>query len=291
VALSGLPAKAATGQTVQGNTPKYVSTATVLGREDASKIVEVSLWLHPHNRGELDELAKDLYEPKSPQYRHWLKQADIAAKFAPTAAEVKTVGQFLESHNLKVIGVGAHNFFVRARGTVGDVETAFHVTLFNYDVNGKTIRANSNDPYIEGAAAPLVRHVSGLDSSEFTHPIASRPTSFSHGPKAAANVAAVADGDANFYESECFTGTKTENYTTGGTFPTASYSGNNYFSSQTGPGCGYTPTEVQTAYHLTSLYKEGFDGTGQTIVIIDWCGSPTIRTTPTSSPRSSVCRS
>jgi subtilase family serine protease len=28
---------------------------------------------------------------------------------------------------------------------------------------------------------------------------------------------------------------------------------------------------------LTGLYEEGFDGSGQTIVIIDWCGSPTIK--------------
>ncbi len=33
---------------------------------------------------------------------------------------------------------------------------------------------------------------------------------------------------------------------------------------------------IQAAYNLT-VYAEGFDGTGQTIGIIDWCGSPTIQ--------------
>jgi subtilase family serine protease len=46
--------------------------------------------------------------------------------------------------------------------------------------------------------------------------------------------------------------------------------------SLTSPGCGYTPPEIQTAYHLTGLYTAGLDGTGQTIGIIDWCGSSTI---------------
>ncbi len=55
-----------------------------------------------------------------------------------------------------------------------------------------------------------------------------------------------------------------------------SIEGNGYFSSSTEPGCGYTPPEIQKAYHLTGLYNEGFDGTGQTIVIIDFCGSPSI---------------
>jgi len=35
-------------------------------------------------------------------------------------------------------------------------------------------------------------------------------------------------------------------------------------------------TAAVTAYNLTGLYAEGFDGSGQTIAIIDWCGSLTI---------------
>jgi subtilase family serine protease len=42
-------------------------------------------------------------------------------------------------------------------------------------------------------------------------------------------------------------------------------------------GCGYTPPEIQTAYGLTELYAEGYDGTGQTIGIIDWCGSSSVQ--------------
>ena len=34
---------------------------------------------------------------------------------------------------------------------------------------------------------------------------------------------------------------------------------------------------IQTAYGLNGLYNEGFDGTGQTIGIMDWCGSLTIQ--------------
>ena len=37
------------------------------------------------------------------------------------------------------------------------------------------------------------------------------------------------------------------------------------------------PQNIHDAYNLTALYHEGYDGTGQTIVIIDWCGSPTIK--------------
>jgi hypothetical protein len=39
----------------------------------------------------------------------------------------------------------------------------------------------------------------------------------------------------------------------------------------------YSPSQIQTAYDLSPLYKEGIDGKGQTIVIVDAYGSPTIK--------------
>jgi subtilase family serine protease len=275
--LSVLPAKAAPGQTVGGNTPRFVSPAQVLGHEETSKVIEVSLWLQPHNRPELDELAGELYNPSSPKYRQWLKKSEIAAKFAPTPDEARTVEAFLTGHGMKIVTVGPNNFYVRASGPVSMIESAFHVRLNMYQVGTKTIRSNDVDPYIEGAAGPLVRHVAGLDTAEYEHPSMTRPSTLGNGFKGAGNVVSEADAASAFFVSDCFTGTKTEKYTTvGAAYPKASYSGNNYYGSETGPGCGYTPDEIQTAYGLKALYKEGFDGTGQTIVILDWCGSPTI---------------
>ncbi len=39
----------------------------------------------------------------------------------------------------------------------------------------------------------------------------------------------------------------------------------------------YLPRQIQQAYHLPALYKAGITGQGQTIVIVDSYGSPTIR--------------
>jgi subtilase family serine protease len=170
----GVAASAGNGRVVSGSTPAYVGTANNLGREDGTKVIEVSLWLQLHDRSQFDALAHSLYDPASPNYRHWLKAKDLA-RFAPTAQEAETVRQFLAAHNLKTVKTGPQNFYVRARGTVSDVETAFQVELNNYQVGGKTIRANASDPYIEGPAAELVRAVAGLDTAEFEHPLAARP--------------------------------------------------------------------------------------------------------------------
>ena len=119
IACTALPAVAAGGQAIAHNTPSYVSTAKNLGTEDPSKTMEVSIWLQPHNRAEMDALARQLYDRTSANYRQFLNRAQIATRFAPTAEEAKTVQQFFESHNLNVLRVGPNNFYVRARGTVG----------------------------------------------------------------------------------------------------------------------------------------------------------------------------
>jgi subtilase family serine protease len=277
-----------TGRVVIHNTPPYVATAKNLGPEDPSKIIDVSIWLNLHNRDGMDALARDLYDRSSPSYRRWLTPAQIAARFAPTANEAKTVEEFFESHNLRVVKVAENNLFVRARGTVGDVEQAFHVQLNNYSVGKKAIRANAQDPDVEGAAGPLVRTVSGLDSGEYEHPLVDNPikrVAENSNPNGndlanfdAMNGKGMADPD--FYSSNCFEGPVTQQFSTNndGQLPIGVYTGNLLnLQSMKSPGCGYTPSPIYTAYNLSGLYEEGFTGAGQTIVIVDWCGSSTIQ--------------
>src|SRR4029077_4510597 len=283
VALIGCVASqgfAATGRFIAHNTPNYVATAANLGAEDPAKVIEVSFWLNPRNQAGLDALARQLYDPTSPQFRHFLTRNQIATRFAPTAAQMKVVRQFLAANNLKVMRVGPMNFFVHAKGTVGDIENALHVQLNQYQVGSNVMRANNRDPYVEGAAAPLVRAISGLDSGEYTHPMGTRP-----GPpstklgKAFAAMAPAAPG-SSFFSNNCFDGTETETFSTNnnGSFPIGTYKGNHInLQSLTSAGCGYRPPMIQAAYNLNALYAEGFDGSGQTIGIIDWCGSLTIQ--------------
>jgi len=275
-----LPASTVGGKPVTNNTPGYVATAKILGHEDPTKVIEVSIWLQLHNRSQFDELTQSLYDRTSPNYHHWLKAKDIAARFAPTADEAKVVQQFFAAHNLMVVKTGPMNFYVRARGTVGDVEKAFKVELDNYQVGGKTIRANAGDPSVEGTVGDLVRAVSGLDAGEFEHPLAARPASSAFAKPAAGAVTAATAQSSGFYSAQCFVGTETESFSTNGDgeLPIGTYSGTKLnLESQTSPGCAYTPPVIQTAYNLTGLYNEGYDGTGQTIAILDWCGSSTIQ--------------
>ena len=114
-----LSASTVGGKLVAHNTPGYVSNAKSLGSEDPAKTIEVSIWLAPHNRSELDALVGQLYDRTSPKYRQFLTRSQFAARFAPTADEAKTVQQFFESHNLHVVKVGGD----RRRSTYSSTST------------------------------------------------------------------------------------------------------------------------------------------------------------------------
>ena len=261
--------------TLPGHTPRFVTASTTknLGAENPATVVDVSLWLNIHNRTGIDALYKEVYNPSSSSYRKWLTKTEFASKFAPTAAEAAQVSSYLTAHGLKVLSVGPDNMFVRAQGTVGEVSKAFHVTLNRYQVKNKVIRANSSDPVIEGPTAALIQSVAGLDNAGMTHPLATSTPKNLTAPKAKSAPVSV-DAASVGISPDCFLGPATETISPAGVYPLAVLHGNKYNASST--GCGYTPAEIRTAYNLNSLYKEGYDGTGQSIVIIDWCGSPTI---------------
>jgi len=269
---TGRMAYSATGQLIKNNTPPFVRTAHKIGPADPSQTIEITVWLNVHSRQQLDSVAEDLYDPSSPHYRAWLKFSQIAADYAPTAQEAKMVTEFLSAHKLSIVLADPDNFFVRARGTVAQVSAAFRVQMSNFKVNGKVIRANTTDPYIDGAAAPFVHLVSGLSNqqSEIVPIQRSTPSG------SASSSQSPAAESGSFFTSDCFHGPTKDVLTTSGGLPAATYTGNLYDSTNIG-GCGYTPPEIQTAYNLSALYKEGFDGKGQTIVIFEICNTATIQ--------------
>ncbi len=263
-------AAAAETYVIRQNTLPFLKSATRTGNVDAKSAMDVTVWLKPHNQEGLDALAASQYRKGSAEYRKWLTPAAFAARFAPTPDETKSVHDFLTSHNLAVTAADRFGFFVRAHGTVADVQTAFGVEIGTLTFQGKSFRANTADPVIADKAGALIRAVEGLDSSVMSHPLVAQASVLPPQVRARTN-AGMAHTDAGF-QSVCFGPSTTQTETGNGI--TGTYTGNAYNFGTT--GCGYTPTQIQAAYGLDKLYAQGLDGTGQTIVIVDWCGSPTI---------------
>ena len=270
--MAGFDAHAASGGYVADNTPSFVASAEKSAAAAPSTVLTLGLWLKPRNKATLDGIVAGLYDPTSPRYRHWLSRADVQAQFAPTAADSAAVRAFIRSSGLTLLAEGPDHFYFRVQGSVAEIEKSFHTQLNRYKAGNQVVRANASNPYIDGAAASLIAAVGGLSSAEMQRGTNIQPlAALSKGVVSDAAAAAAPAG----FQSVCVQEPGIEKVATEGGYPKATYTGHRY--NTTGAGCGYTPAQVQKAYGLSGLYTEGYNGKGQTIVLIEPCGSPTIR--------------
>lgn len=263
--------------------PQFVATSKEVATEDAGKTIELTVWLMPRDRAAMNALAQELYDKSSPSYRHWLTHAHSNERFAPTDEAMKAVRDYLESSNLHVLRTEPNNYYVRVSGTVADVQRAFGTQLKDYQFAGSTIRANATSAVVKGSAASYILSISGLVDATAEHHLAAIVAGEALRGEALRNALAARQSQASKaapapqlpFNAACFPGAATfEATSNGGSYPKGAFAGNVYDS---GPiACAYTPANVYKAYALSDLYARGLDGSGQTIVIIDWCGSPTI---------------
>jgi len=262
-------------------TPRFVSTARDLGSEELATPITIHMWMKLHNVDSLRQLVQEQHDRSSGNYHSWLTREQFHANYAPTGEEVATVKKFLAAHHLTVLSVGEHNLYVKARGTVADVQRAFQVEIRRFEVRGEIYRSNTADPVMEPAVASVVKRVGGLTNYGY-QPHLARPLNPETGqPFPPVDLSVVPNGA--FFTANCFRPSQTVAFSTDGAVPTAFYAGNRYGSNIPGsapnlPPCGYQPSDIQTAYGLNGVYAEGLNGVGQTVVIIDAFGSPTIAT-------------
>jgi subtilase family serine protease len=244
------------------------------------------MWMKLHDQQGLDALVAAQQAGKA----GYLSSEQVRAQHAPSDAEVAKVADFLRAQGFTVTGFGQDNLFVRATATVGRVQSAFNVELHQYNLGGRTFRANSRRATLPAALVPLVAAVGGLSD------LAPEPQVARRVPKTALgslNRQTDAEGmrsqpfplsaqsNGLFFSAQCFYPPTEVDFASADGTTTASYNGNRYGAPITsGPPnaspCGYQPSEIQTAYNLTPLYQEGLTGKGTTVAIVDAYGSTTI---------------
>jgi subtilase family serine protease len=260
------------------NTPKQ---GTVVGPEDESKTITVTVWLNMHNKPALDSLVEQMYDSTSPNFHHFLTMKEFKEQFAPSAKDAATVREFLKANNMTVTSTDKNNHFVVAQVKVGDAQKAFNVQINRAMVNGVIHRVNASEATIMGEAAPLVATVQGLSDLDYRAQVAPASDPETHIPYAGVPVTSVGP-DGLFFSADCLRPPELITFKTDGGFPSATYFGNRYGANITNtafgtlPSCGYDAAELQQAYGLNKLYNRNLDGTGQTIMIVDAFGSNTI---------------
>jgi subtilase family serine protease len=261
--VAGLSLTAMSAQASEPNTaiphskPNWLTKATHLGTASDAAKTTAKVYLAP--KGGLDAekaAALAVATPGSADYGKFLTPAQYRARFAPTAATVRTVEQYLTGAGLKVTGVESSNRYISVSGDVAAASKAFAAKIGRFKHSGKTVQAPTTALKLPASIAALVSTITGLD----TTPNLARPAAASPVPPDA--------GFRNARPASTGYGSLDAKYEADFKTPLPKFQGKTLPYAVS----GYTGPLLRSAYEGTSTLT----GSGVTIGIVDAYASPYI---------------
>jgi hypothetical protein len=135
----------------------------------------------PEKEQEFQRVIDDLNDKTSANFHHWLTADEIGQRFGVADEDVKTVTGWLESHGFRVNQVYPATMMIDFSGTAGQVKQAFHTEIHNLNVHGEPHIANTSDPQIPAALAPVVAGPVSLNDFK-PHPMYKVRPDYTFGP-------------------------------------------------------------------------------------------------------------
>jgi uncharacterized protein (TIGR03437 family) len=114
-------------------------------------------------RSALQELLQQQQDTASANYHRWLQPEQFADRFGLSPADLAKVAAWAESQGFRVAYQARTRTWIRIAGSAAQVQSAFHLELHRYQVDGETHFANAGDPSIPAALEPLISAIRGLD--------------------------------------------------------------------------------------------------------------------------------
>jgi subtilase family serine protease len=231
-----------------------------------------------------EAFAKEVTDPTSRRYRHYLSPRQWESRFSPTFKAVREVVASLRAAGIKIAKVAPDRMTIVAEGTAEQIEAYFDTTLANYEVGEETVRLASTSLSAPTNVAPLISGVRGVNE------IHVKPANITGGPgNGGAPWGWPGHGHGHGWPPEPEGEGEEIEQPAGfrvGT-PCSTYYGEKLASTLPAFGggfpdplpyavCGYKPAQLQGAYNLTEAIAKGYDGSGVTVAITDAYVSPTL---------------
>src|SRR5882672_10662075 len=237
-----------------GGVPSWATRENYVAAADANTDVGFRVYLGWINPAAAESLARAVSDPHSTTYGKFLTPNQFRSRFSPAAGDVAKVQNWLRSQGFSVVYSPQNNHYVSAEGSVAQLAAAFGAQFGLYSVRGQTLRSPAADVSIPSSLAGVVKAVIGLDESyQFvqTHHRVDAQAPPSAGFRNAPPLSSFwAELSSPYAFPAGFTAIA-------GTAPWAVR--------------GHTPDQIKSAYGIA-----GYDGSGQTVAIIDAYASPTI---------------
>ena len=144
--------------------------AKFVNRLPGTQVLRLDMVLPLRDQAGLDSFLKEVYDPTSPMYRHFLTVPEFTERFGPTQEDYDAVVTFAKSRGFNVVGGSRDGMDVQVEGSVTVIEAAFNVAMgvYQHPTEHRTFYAPDREP-----SAPLgfpLWHISGLDNFSIPHP-------------------------------------------------------------------------------------------------------------------------
>ncbi len=144
--------------------------AQLVGQLPATQSMRLVVALPLRNQSELDSFLRNLYDPSSAAFHHFLTVEEFTAKFGPTQQDYSAVTHWAEVNGLQVVGTSRNRVNLDLVGSSSSIERALHVILnvYQHPTESRTFYAIDREP-TPNLSVPLW-HITGLDNYSIPRP-------------------------------------------------------------------------------------------------------------------------
>ena len=165
-----MPATAEDRQLLHGHVLAVTAKMRPIGHMSDTNAINLAIGLPLRSQAALDLLLQQIYDPSSPNYRHYLSPKEFADKFCATEQDYQALIAFAKANHLTVTTTHPNRMVLDVAGSATDVENAFKTTLevYQHPTENRTFYAPAVEPSIPSGLQ--VADISGLNNYARPHP-------------------------------------------------------------------------------------------------------------------------
>jgi subtilase family serine protease len=261
---------------------RVLANSTDLGAANGASSVSGTVWLTGRKESALDDAVAAIYDSDASTYHQWMSADDVQS-YGPAQDEMATAKASLSALGLKIDAVSEDGMLLKVSGSAQLMGAAFGTSIHQWQYGSRTFYRAATAPTYTGTHAELFSSVS-VSGGVGMQPFVARQIDYATGQPVAAIVAQAGTDPLAHFTNDCFapsahahvSGASIGNGRPTGV--TADYVGPSYLdfnNPATRKTCGYTADQLVRHYGFDEAHALGWNGKGQTIVIVDAYGSST----------------
>ena len=153
-----------TATATHGISVAQLESAADYGQLPSDQAITVRVALKLQNQAALNTYIRNINDPSNPLYGQSLTPAQFAASYAPGAAQVQQVVNYLQSAGFTNVSVEPNNLIVSADGTVAQASAAFNTPIEQFAQFGKLVYGNTAPAQVPASLGSIVGAVLGLNT-------------------------------------------------------------------------------------------------------------------------------